>query len=229
MRRHEQGRTEPETVCADVEIRLHGVGLDPADGEHDGVRRQHRAPSFHDLRRNGLGGEKLDRVGACLQGREGLRRRRDPGRADHAEILRPPDHRHIGMGHDDQLAAHVEDAIDVLRVDDRSGPDEHVVGQGRAPGFRMLLKGSGELSGTSMMRKPASTRAYPTLSAFSGRSPRRIATSGRSARYSRGTSEILQRQFSERRRSPTASHCRPPRDRFQPCAAAPCATSSAFD
>src|SRR5579883_22128 len=41
-----------------------------------------------------------------------------------------------------------------------------------------LASGCGELSGTSMMAKPASMSAAPAASASSGRMPRRIATSG---------------------------------------------------
>ena len=45
----------------------------------------------------------------------------------------------------------------------------------------MLPNGSGELSGTSMTRNPASTSTPPMATALSGFSPRRIATSGSSA------------------------------------------------
>src|SRR6478736_2443523 len=60
----------------------------------------------------------------------------------------------------------------------------------------MLLKGSGEFSGTSMMRNPASTRRIPTLLASSGRRPLRMATRGRSVRYSRSTSILPRRSRS---------------------------------
>jgi len=43
----------------------------------------------------------------------------------------------------------------------------------------MLAYGSGEFSGTSTMRKPASARTSPTPTTSPGRTPRRIATSGK--------------------------------------------------
>ncbi len=46
----------------------------------------------------------------------------------------------------------------------------------------MLRKGSGEFSGTSMIRNPPSTSASPIATASSGRKPRRIATRGKAER-----------------------------------------------
>ena len=48
----------------------------------------------------------------------------------------------------------------------------------RSASSRMLTSGSGEFNGTSMMRRPASTRAVATGIASSGVRPRRIATKG---------------------------------------------------
>src|SRR5436309_2269252 len=45
----------------------------------------------------------------------------------------------------------------------------------------MLVSGSGELRGISIIEKPASTSASATPSISSGRTPRRIATSGQRA------------------------------------------------
>uniref|UniRef100_UPI000AA6FA40 hypothetical protein n=1 Tax=Erythrobacter donghaensis TaxID=267135 RepID=UPI000AA6FA40 len=47
----------------------------------------------------------------------------------------------------------------------------------------MLVKGSGELSGTSMIVIPSATSASPTATASSGGRPRRIATSGQAAKW----------------------------------------------
>jgi hypothetical protein len=47
--------------------------------------------------------------------------------------------------------------------------------------FPMLARGSGELSGTSIATKPAASNASPIATTSSGRTPRRIAISGRSA------------------------------------------------
>src|SRR4051794_12775710 len=54
----------------------------------------------------------------------------------------------------------------------------------------MLANGSGELSGTSIRLKPASTSVVPTASASSGTRPRRMATSGRASKAASKASRV---------------------------------------
>src|SRR4051812_34552897 len=54
----------------------------------------------------------------------------------------------------------------------------------------MLSSGRGELSGTSMILMPASTRASPIASTSSGSTPRMMATSGQAANKARKFSSL---------------------------------------
>jgi hypothetical protein len=62
----------------------------------------------------------------------------------------------------------------------------------------MLSSGSGEFSGTSMRRKPASNSASPTATTSPGVTPRRIAMSGQRANAASNSGLLLMRSPSER-------------------------------
>jgi hypothetical protein len=99
---------------------------------------------------------------------EGLRRREIAGAGDQAGGGRRGDHLGVGVGRDDQPAAGGRTGGDLATLEHGAGADQRAVAEARAS-RSMLFSGSGELSGTSMIRMPASKSASPIASASSGR------------------------------------------------------------
>ena len=136
------------------------------------------ARCLEDVRRQRLGREQLEGIGAGLKYGERLGQGRDPGDAQQAFGLGRADDRGLVVRHHDQATAGGRDRFDRRQLQHRAGADQRPLAErfGQALDARERL---GQLSGTSSATKPTSIRTSPIGIASSGRMPRRIAISGK--------------------------------------------------
>ena len=147
---------EAEAGGAGVEPGAHVVGLDPADGEDRHIAGDHRQLRLQHGGRRGFGREQLQRRCSGADGGEGLRRGEIAGAGDEAGRSRGGDDLGIRIGRNDDPAAGSRERAPTSSGFSTVPAPTSVRSPKRFASRSMLSSGSGELSGTSMIRMPPS-------------------------------------------------------------------------
>ena len=126
--------------------------VNPAHRQHCRPRRQHRTQRTQHGWTRGLGRKQLQRIGACGQHGERLRRREEPRHRQQSVLLRRSHDRRIRVWCDDQPAAGGGDLRDLVRRHDSACPDQQPFAE--FPRQRVRCSPSAAANSTVLRRLP---------------------------------------------------------------------------